>query len=354
LLPVALLAACASSPELSPAEPGPELRESEPGISLESMQAALRRRVVEAEQQQRRVLEGRDGWLFFVPELRSLTVGAFWGEAAARVSRATDPKTADPLPCILDFTRQLQSADIQLLFVPVPAKASVYPEMLPLDPPLTTTPRLDVAQQDFYHLLEEHAVTVVDLLPAFLAERDRQPEPLYCRQDTHWSPRGAQLAARLIAERVRKLVGPATSLDTHTVPGTVTIQGDLWRMLEPPRPEPESLSIRMVGRGEGVSFTPIRPSRDAPLLLLGDSHNLVFSAGGDLHATAAGLPEHLSRELGQPVDLVAVRGSGATPSRVSLLRRGDSLKGKKVVVWCLSVREFTESAGGWRPLQIMP
>ena len=52
-------------------------------------------------------------------------------------------------------------------------------------------------------------------------------------------------------------------------------------------------------------------------------------------------------------DLVAVRGSGATPSRINLLRRRDNLAGKKVVIWCMSVREFTEGAQGWRPLQIL-
>ena len=66
----------------------------------------------------------------------------------------------------------------------------------------------------------------------------------------------------------------------------------------------------------------------------------------------AGDDQRRVRAHGHVHDLVAVRGSGATPSRINLLRRGDDLAGKKVVVWCLSVREFTESAQGWRPLPI--
>ncbi|MFX8410487.1 hypothetical protein ABTL60_19655, partial [Acinetobacter baumannii] len=33
------------------------------------------------------VVQGKDGWLFFVPELRHLSVGPFWGENAAKVSK---------------------------------------------------------------------------------------------------------------------------------------------------------------------------------------------------------------------------------------------------------------------------
>jgi len=56
--------------------------------------------------------------------------------------------------------------------------------------------------------------------------------------------------------------------------------------------------------------------------------------------------------LGFPTDVVGVRGSGATPSRLALFRRRDSLKGKRVVVWCLSVREFTEGQG-WREVPVI-
>ena len=71
-----------------------------------------------------------------------------------------------------------------------------------------------------------------------------------------------------------------------------------------------------------------------------------------MHAQGAGLPDHLAYQLGFPVDVVAVRGSGATPSRLSLFRRRDKMKGKRVVVWCLSVREFTEGQG-WRKVPVI-
>lgn len=92
-----------------------------------------------------------------------------------------------------------------------------------------------------------------------------------------------------------------------------------------------------------------------PVLLLGDSHSLVFSVGGDLHTTGAGLFDRLSADLGFAVDLLGVRGSGATPSRIKLyqrtLREPTMLATKKVVVWCLSARELTGS-DGWRKIPV--
>ena len=63
--------------------------------------------------------------------LRSLTVGRFGGAEALLVSRAANPKHADPLPAIIDFNRQLASVGVELLLLPVPAKASVYSDKLP-------------------------------------------------------------------------------------------------------------------------------------------------------------------------------------------------------------------------------
>ena len=54
---------------------------------------------------------------------------------------------------------------------------------------------------------------------------------------------------------------------------------------------------------------------------MGDSHCLVFHTGGDLQGTGAGLADQLAAELSAAVDVIGVRGSGATPARVNLLRR---------------------------------
>ena len=119
----------------------------------------------------------------------------------------------------------------------------------------------------------------------------------------------------------------------------------------------EELQIRKVGAQSESGLRPIPTDEASPVILLGDSHTLVFHRGGDMHASQAGLADQLAFELGFPVDLLGVRGSGATPARINLLRRAQKnpeyWKNKKIVIWCFSVREFTQS-DGWRRVPIAP
>jgi alginate O-acetyltransferase complex protein AlgJ len=129
----------------------------------------------------------------------------------------------------------------------------------------------------------------------------------------------------------------------------VEIRGDLAD-LAGGEVEREKLRLRFVTDETGTA-----PGdwRESPVLLLGDSHTLVFHAGDDMHGTGAGLADQLALELGFPLDVVGVRGSGATPARINLMRRKDNLAGKKLVIWCFSAREFTEAPGGWRIVPVL-
>ena len=237
----------------------------------------------------------------------------------------------------------------------MPAKAAVYPNRVPgldgADPSL----RWDPQDAAFYEVLRNQGVEVIDLMPELLRARRTDDRPVYCRQDTHWAGPAIERAAGLISAhlRSRSWLGTVPTGRFETERRAVEITGDLWRMLDDASLSKEMLSLEFVGRRTGMGLEPIEPWRESPVLLLGDSHGLVFHAGGDMHARGAGLADHLAKELGFPVDLVGVRGSGATPSRITLLRRRDNLAGKKVVIWCMSVREFTEGAQGWRPLPIV-
>ncbi|RKU22006.1 hypothetical protein C6499_20445 [Candidatus Poribacteria bacterium] len=308
---------------------------------------SLAKKATVAEAQKTTVVSGKDGWLFFAPELRHLSVGQFWGEAAARVSRASNPEFADPLPAILDFKAQLDKAGIALIFVPIPAKATIYPEMVSEHGTGTET-RTDKYHQKFYDILRKQGVNVLDLTPIFLKNRFTDTGPVYCKQDTHWSGRGCVLAAEAIAEAIGtpSWVAEIPKRNIETETRTTEITGDLWKELGDEKLQKEQLQLTYVKEGVSASW------RASPVVLLGDSHSLVFHAGSGMHAQGAGLPDHLAHQFGFPVDVVAVRGSGATPSRLNLYRRRDNMKGKRVVVWCLSVREFTEGQG-WRKVPVI-
>ncbi|MEE2638199.1 MAG: hypothetical protein VYE68_13335 [Acidobacteriota bacterium] len=302
---------------------------------------------------------GLDGWLFFGPELRHVSLSRFWGPEAANVSQARRSEDADPVPAILDFARQLREHDVDLLMVPVPPKAIVFPEKISdrLQIPIPV-PRLDPALEELYVLLRANGIDVLDLTDHFITERFHSEGPLYCRTDTHWSGSGCTTAAAAIAVNVRARSWYDT-LDTEPFAASwysVTIVGDLTPATSD-TPTREELRLRGVVAGNGRRRAQVSPDPNSPIVLLGDSHNLVFHVGDDMHATGAGLPDQLAFELGLPVDLVAVRGSGATPARVNLLRRAQAdanyWERKRLVIWCFAAREFSET-DGWRLVPIAP
>jgi alginate O-acetyltransferase complex protein AlgJ len=326
-----------------------------------------------AEEKNDSVILGKDGWMFFAPEARSISVGKFWGADAKTVSRSIKPENADPLPAILDFKKQLDQIGVKLLLVPVPPKAIVYADKISASITPTAAgvlPRLDSAHQEFYQLLRENGVQVLDLTDTFLAEREMEiygsesgkllgHDPIYCRQDTHWSPRACAMAAYRIRKTIGNFFGRPKN-NYASISKLLKIKGDLWDALpaETKRPPQESLIASYVGTPNAKdenALTPVPTAQSSPILLLGDSHTLVFHIGDDMHATGAGLADHLARDFGFPIDLLGVRGSGATPARVSLLRRARAnpnyLKNKKWIVWCFAAREFTESAG-WQKVPL--
>lgn len=288
-------------------------------------------------------IPGSDGWLFLRSELRHIGVGPFWGETAAKVSKATSSANADPLPAILDFNAQLKALGIDLILLPVPCKALVYPEKLDGG----ATGRLDTVHQQFFKMLGDKGVKVLDIAGVFWAEKAKPGSSiLYCKTDTHWSPYACEVTARQIRTMLGSPVWLKGQPDTFKPrPETITITGDLTD-----GKGSEELPVRYVEAAAGSL-----EDKASPVILLGDSHTLVFHAGADLHGTGAGLADQLAAELGIAVDVIGVCGSGATPARVNLMRRAKAdpayLAGKKVVIWCFAAREFTESTG-WSVLKL--
>jgi len=332
-----------------------------PDDLVQDVRTAAAELAADAAKQDTSTVAGRDGWLFFAPELRHISVGRFWGDRAAEVTRARSADTADPLPAILDFKQQLDALRVELLLVPVPPKSIIYADRLPQDllgiP--GSLPRLDPAHAAFYETLRSLGIEVLDLTEPFLEGRSNSEGPVYCLQDTHWSGVGCVLAAQHIARAVRAYPWHTAIATTDFVIdwGSTTITGDLREGSDTPAMPREELRLRRVSTNDPTGGTEVPRDPTSPVVLLGDSHNLVFHAGGDMHSTGAGLPDQLAYELGYPIDLVAVRGSGATAARVSLLRRAQRdpsyWTGKRLVVWCFSAREFTEG-DGWALVPVTP
>ena len=179
-----------------------------------------------AESERAAVIPGVDGWFFLSSDIRFLSVGQFWGADAAKVSRAHKPESADPIPAIVDFHEQLKKRGIDLLLMPVPPKAAIYPEKILPDVDLhgeTAAPFL----ARFYDELRKREIDVVDLAPVFLQNRASEHGPVFCKTDTHWSGLGCVLAAQTIKEKIREKLAGQPRKDYAAEWKEITIKGDL-------------------------------------------------------------------------------------------------------------------------------
>ena len=310
-------------------------------------------RNISAEADGRQVVEGVDGWLFLKEELAHIGAAVFWGDAAPAATRAAKKEYSDPLPTIVAFNRALAEKGITLYLMVVPPKALVYPGKL--DPSIVEVKEESLVYEKFYSQLEKNGVKVLDLLPRLQKQAKENPS-LYCKTDTHFSGDGLLLFAERAAEVIKEegwYNAHARKDLIHSVQN-VSISGDLARM-EGDNELREEITAHVVVDKETAK--PVESDPTSPVILLGDSHTLVFSAGGDMHARGAGLFDNLSEKLGFAVDLLGVRGSGATPARIKLYQRSkqdsDYLKGKKVLIYTFAARELTGS-GGWRPIPVAP
>jgi len=271
-------------------------------------------------------VEGSGGWRFLPAELRFV-------EKLASPDLASEVEPA--IQAIVDFSSQLKSAGISLVVVPVPPKALVHGAELQLKG--EEEQKMRQGWLEIMNALSSQGVDIIDLL----GDYSSAPEPAFCQRDTHWSGPGIALAVEKLAAMLRS-AGLEPLFSAGKRPWEETpIRGDLGG-------DGESVKLRFA-KDTGTE------DQKSPVLLLGDSHVLVFHQGGDLHATGAGLPAELADLLGATPEVLGVRGSGATSSRLALARRMRSdpsyLSGKKAVVWCFAGREFTE-ADMWKKTPI--
>ena len=329
------------------------------GPVLAPFRAELNRLAREAETAQRIAVSGVDDWLFLAPELRLLSLDGLRETNAGDATGFGTEAEAAPVETILDLHRQLEALAVELLLVPVPPKSVIFPEKVSgaVAVPIPV-PRLDPALERLYDRLRAGGVDVLDLTEHFIRERFHSEGPLYCRTDSHWSGSGCTTAAAAIAADVRARPWHA-ELDTESFGASwysTGISGDLTGP-DGVAAAREELRLRGVIRATGSDRTAVATDPESPVLLLGDSHALVFHAGGDLHAAGAGLPDQLAFELGLPVDLAATPDPSPVAAFDALAERVGADPGfwsrKRLVIWCFAARAFA-ARDDWRPVSIAP
>jgi alginate O-acetyltransferase complex protein AlgJ len=316
-------------------------------------QAAVRKKLKSAPAAVK-ALPGEDGFLYFRTAL----------EYAVGGDIEKQPRKKNPLQVIKEWKQFLAKQGVDFLFVPVPTKAEIFPDKLD---PASGAPLVGKVVNPYARKLllslAAAGVETVDLWSLFLAERaqasradarpDAKAEDLFQHQDTHWSGRGLDLAARAIAARIERYpwytggaLGKRQSFTTREV--SFTRYGDLHSRLAEAvkkRYTPEALTGVQVLSPDGSVYN---DDPDSPVVVLGDSFTGVYQLTDCEHA---GVSAHLARAIGAPVDLVMSYGGGPNV-RHKLMRRGKgSLGSKRLVVWIMTARDLYNYWEAWEPLR---
>lgn len=137
--------------------------------------------------------EGR--WLFYRQDVEFLVQPSPLDVRSAKLD--------NPVQAVLRFRDQLKAKGVELLVVVTPGKPSIYPERL-TGSVINSAGHGKAILDSLAHL----GLNTVDLYTPLLAAKadDATLGPLYLDDDTHWTPRGAELAADVIARKVREMV----------------------------------------------------------------------------------------------------------------------------------------------------
>lgn len=295
---------------------------------------------------------GRDHWLFYRPDVDYITGPPFLEPKIMSHRARTTAVQSDPVKAIVAFRDQLAARGIDLVTVPIPTKPGVEPDRLSA----RAKPKAVLQNASFVEFkarLENAGVRVFD--PGSLLTQHKVATgnvPLYLETDTHWRPGTMEFVAEKLATFIElKGRGSPIQLGERTITGI----GDIYRMLKLPESaaiDPkESVTIHEVSVGE----TLWRSSKNADVLLLGDSFSNIFSLSALGWGESAGFAEHLSRALGgRPIDCILRNSDAAFATREILSRelaRGrDRLAGKKLVIWEFATREL--AFGDWKLLEM--
>jgi hypothetical protein len=333
--------------------------------------------------------EGR--WLFYRQDVEFLVQPSPLDVRSAKLD--------NPVQAILRFRDQLKAKGVELLVVVTPGKPSVYPERL-----TGSAQNLNGAGaaggenaaaglngaghgKAILDSLARLGLNTVDLYTPLLAAKadDATLGPLYLNDDTHWTPRGAELAADVIARKVREMadagivdigeesmtyvasdsvadrmgdIGEMSGLNKFNVFKVQKVTGHVVAQQEVSERAQTSDSTETptdsladpAAVQESVAYdtvkTPFKDDfRKAKILILGDSFSRIYQTDSPVNA---GWIAHFAKEMGRPVASIVSDGGASTLVREKLARKAGVLKGKKLLIWEFVERDLRFGAEGWK------
>ena len=347
-----------------------------------------------------------DKWLFYRQDVEFLVQPSPLDVRSAKLD--------NPVKAIERFRDQLKAKGVELLVVVTPGKPSIYPERLTGRDSRVAGVENAAAVGDAIGLqshgkkildsLTRAGFNTVDLYTPLLAakSRDSVEGPLYLNDDTHWTPRGAEIAADVIAKKVREMVdagivkirennavryvaadsladrmgdvGEMSGLNkfnvfkVQKVTGHVVSQQNIKERTEKLPMDSTCVEAAksackkndscftaqsaLCERDTVLYDTTITPFKDdfrkSEILILGDSFSRIYQTDSPVNA---GWIAHFAKNMNRPVASIVSDGGASTLVREKLARKSSVLKGKKLLIWEFVERDLRFGAEGWKDVE---
>lgn len=244
----------------------------------------------------------------------------------------------DACAAIIDFDRELSNRGIDLIFVPIPARAECFPDKLVPGTP----PTLNIAPQltKFMQALSEMDVEVIELGGNFRTYRERG-DLTYFRTEARLSNWAVARLARILVGRLERynfLQDPATPrVEYQTASKNVSWRGSLLEGLDKDKQEGYVDEVEAVFTVSDVTGQAFTPPPDSPILLAGDAARWYEQEGASLAA-------HLSKELRFPVSVLPVDDPGPGIPRKLANQGANYLQGRRVIIWVVPTNYLRSSS----------
>ena len=353
-----------------------------------------------------------DRWLFYRQDVEFLVQPSPLDVRSAKLD--------NPVKAIERFRDQLKAKGVELLVVITPGKPSIYPERLTgresrvagasgaendaavgNDAGLESAVGLQSHGKKILDSLTRAGFNTVDLYTPLLAakSRDSVEGALYLNDDTHWTPRGAEIAADVIAKKVREMVaagivkfrgkddvryiasdsiadrmgdvGEMSGLNKFNVfkmqqvTGHVVSQQNIKERNEKLPVDSTCVEAAksackkndscftaqsaLCERDTVLYDTTVTPFKDdfrkSEILILGDSFSRIYQTDSPVNA---GWIAHFAKNMNARVASIVSDGGASTLVREKLARKASVLKGKKLLIWEFVERDLRFGAEGWK------
>jgi alginate O-acetyltransferase complex protein AlgJ len=285
-------------------------------------------------------LEGMDGWLFFRKSFEYMLGKDYTLQSPEK----------NPLPHLIDFNNYLKAKNVNLLFVVVPNKEEVYYDKINASLPAPNVKYVNSYSRKILSDLQNAGIEVIDLLPQFIEARKNDSsgnEYLYQLHDTHWTNRGLQIAAGMIADRIKQYCWySGIDKGTFIVKDTsFERQGDIVERI-PEQNRPKYPAVRLQAQQVYTSDTTLYKGNNAnaPIMLIGDSFTGVFES---VDCKGAGVGAHIAQKTGVPVEIITSWGGGPLVRSKAMRVREKNLPGKKLVIYMMVARDLYNYSQNW-------